>query len=251
MAYDPAFDSAQNKALLVVCARKTIRNAAIAGIVWGGINLFIGYFAVLANPLNAGILALALLMLGTGLAALKKPSLGALLSEAIVSLLLLCWNVGIAIRNARAGYADHIEPRGLIIPAIAAAAFFIEYKKLGYLKEAIASMDHAMVKEASTICKQIFKTRLKQSPDIVQASSKRCRLKLMSDSVLCVQRNLARAFSLNRTDFQQCILHPEKARLRVVVRHPLGKLTYAFDRKNSAKIKEWLGTGSLPNVNPV
>lgn len=55
-----------------------------------------------------------------------------------------------------------------------------------------------------------------------------------------MQRNLARAFSLNRTDFQQCILHSEKARLRVVVRHPLGKLTYAFDRKNSARIKEWL-----------
>ncbi len=244
MAHDPAFDSIQNQALLVVCARKTIRNAAIAGIVWGGINLFIGYFAVLANPLNAGILALALLMLGTGLTALRKPSLGALLSEAIVSLLLLCWNVGIVIINARAGYTGHIEPHGLIIPAIAAAVFFIQYKKLGYLKEAIASMDHATIREASTICRQIFKTRLKQSSDIVQASSKRCRLKLMGDSVLCVQRNLARAFSLNRTDFQQCILHPEKARLRVVVRHPLGKLTYAFDRKNSAKIKEWLATST-------
>jgi hypothetical protein len=26
----------------------------------------------------------------------------------------------------------------------------------------------------------------------------------------------------------------------MVVRHPLGKLTYAFDRKNSEKIKGWL-----------
>ena len=105
-------------------------------------------------------------------------------------------------------------------------------------------MDHATVKEATTICRQIFKTTPKHAPDIVQASSNRCRLKLMSNSVLCVQRNLARAFSLNRTDFQQCILHSGKERLRVVVRHPLGKLTYAFDRKNSEKIKSWLGTSA-------
>ncbi len=98
--------------------------------------------------------------------------------------------------------------------------------------------------EATTICKQIFKAKVKDAPDVVQASSNLCRLKLMTDSVLCVQKNLARAFSLNRTDFQQCILHPEKPRLRVVVRHPLGKLSYAFDRKNSEKIKSWLGSST-------
>ena len=33
-----------------------------------------------------------------------------------------------------------------------------------------------------------------------------------------------------------------RKKLRVVVRHPLGKLTYAFDKKNSEKIKGWLST---------
>lgn len=245
MKPDPIFDSAENRALLVVCARKTIRTAGIAGIVWGSINLLLGVALAHANPINVGILILALLMLGTGVTALRKPSLGVLLSEAVVSLLLLAWNVGISILNARAGDTSHIDGHGFIFPAIAAAVFFSQYKRLGYLKDAIASMDHAVVKEATTICKQIYKTKVKDAPDLVQASANRCRLKLMSDSVLCVQRNLARAFSLNRTDFQQCILHPEKPRLRVVVRHPLGKLTYAFDRKNSDKIKNWLGT-SLP-----
>jgi len=61
----------------------------------------------------------------------------------------------------------------------------------------------------------------------------------MGSSVLCVQKNLARAFRLNRGDFQQCIRHPDKKRIRVVVHHPLGKLTYAFNRKNSDKIKTW------------
>ena len=244
MNRDPVFDSAENQALLVVCARKTIRTAAIAGIVWGSINLLLGFALVMANPINAGIIVLGILMLGAGLTALRKPSLGALLSEAMVSVLLLCWNIGISILNARAGDTTHIESHGLLFPAIAAAVFYSQYKRLGYLKDAIASMDHAVVKEATAICKQIFKTKSKDAPDIVQASTNSCRLKLMGDSVLCVQRNLARAFSLNRTDFQQCILHPEKTRLRVVVRHPLGKLTYAFDRKNSEKLKSWLGTSA-------
>jgi hypothetical protein len=100
METDPLFNSTENQAFLVVCARKTIRNAAILGIVWGGINLVLGFFAVQANP----------------------------------------------------------------------------------------------VEEASGLCKQLFKS----------------------------------------------IKDANKRLIRVVVRHPLGKLTCAFDQKNSEKIKGWL-----------
>jgi hypothetical protein len=34
----------------------------------------------------------------------------------------------------------------------------------------------------------------------------------------------------------------------VVVHHPLGKVTYAFDKKNSEKIKGWLGATPLPTT---
>ncbi len=240
MKHDPIFDSTENQALLVVCARKTIRTAAIAGVIWGCINATIGFFAVQANPLNAGILVLGLLMLGTGVVAMSKPSLHSLLSEAVVSLLLLCWNVGITIFNVRSGYADHINGHGLIWPAIAAVIFFRQYIKLGHLKDAICAMDQATVKEASGLCKQLFKSKLKQSPDVAEASRKRCRLRFMSNSVFGAQRNLARAFHMSREHFKQCIRDTNKKRIRVVVRHPLGKLTYAFNKKNSDKIKGWL-----------
>jgi hypothetical protein len=52
MPHDPVFDSTENRALLVVCARRTIRTAAIAGIVWGGINLALGFATVQINPLT-------------------------------------------------------------------------------------------------------------------------------------------------------------------------------------------------------
>lgn len=116
------------------------------------------------------------------------------------------------------------------------------------MKDAIVSINHATIKEAAGICKQLFKSKLKESPDIVQSTSKRHRLRLMSDSVLCVQRNLATAFNLNRTDFSQCITDANKKCLRVVVRHPLGKLNYAFDKKNSEKIKTWLGLSAVTTV---
>jgi len=243
MTHDPVFDSTENQALLVVCARKTIRTAAIFGIVWGAINLVIGFFAVQVNPLNAGILVLALLMLGTGVVALRKPSLHILLSEAVVSLLLLFWNVGITALNARIGTsgANPVNGHGLIWPAIAAVILFRQYIKLGHLKDAICAMDNATVKEASGLCKQLFQSKLKQSPDIAEASSRRCRLRLMTDSVFCAQRNLARAFHMSRENFKQCIRDTGGKRIRVVVRHPLGKLTYAFNKKNSDKIKGWLG----------
>src|ERR1700720_578787 len=248
MKHDPVFDSTENQALLVVCARKTIRTAAIVGIGWGAINLAIGYFAVQVNPLNAGILALGLLMLGTGVIAMNKPSLNSLLSEAVVSVLFVCWNIGITIFNVRTGYAEHINGRGLIWPAIAAVIFFRQYIKLGHLKDAICAMDQATVKEAAGLCKQLFRSKLTKSPNIAEASSKRCRLRLMSDSVFGVQRNLARAFHMSREHFKQCVRDTHKKRIRVVVRHPLGKLTYAFNEKNSEKIKSWLGASELKST---
>jgi hypothetical protein len=240
MTHDSLFDSSENQALLVVCARKTIRNAAIGGIVWGAINLLVGVAAVQVNLLNIGLIALAGLMLGTGIAALAKPSLYALLAEAIVSVLLLSWNLSATVLNMRAGAPD-ISFHGVILPLLAAIVFFKQYLKLGHLKDAIRAMKRDTLKEATGLCKELFKSKVKTCPDIAEASARRCRVRLMNDAIFCVQRNLARAFYMNRAHFQGCILDPNRKKLRVVVRHPLGKLTYAFDKKNSEKIKNWLG----------
>ncbi|MDB6147751.1 MAG: hypothetical protein JWO45_1415 [Spartobacteria bacterium] len=246
MKHDSLFESPENQALLVVCARKTIRSAAIGGIIWGAINIAIGIALVRVNILNAGILALGLIMLGTGVIALKKPSLHALLTEAFVSLLLLAWNVGISTLNVRTGHPDHVNGHGMIFPIIAAVVFFRQYFKLGHLKEAIGAMDAATVKEASGLCKQLFKTKLKQSADVAEASSKRWRVRFMSDSVFCVQRNLRCAFHMSAANFRQCIHDNTRKRIKVVVRHPLGKVTCAFNKKNSDKIKSWLSTAATP-----
>ena len=240
MQTDPLFAQNENQALLVVCARKKIRNAAILGIIWGTINLSLGAFLIQINPLNVGLLLLGLLMLGTGITGLRKPSLHCLLAEGFVAALLFVWNVGIAMLNVSAGVASHINPHSFIWPAVAAGVFFHQYRRLGHLKEAMNAMAHETVKEATALCKTLFKAKLKESPDIAEASSRRYRMRFMADAAFCVQRNLAAAFYLNRDTFQQCIPDLNRKRLRMVVRHPLGKLTFAFDKKNSDKIKGWL-----------
>ena len=53
---------------------------------------------------------------------------------------------------------------------------------------------------------------------------------------------------MSRANFQQCITDRNGNKLRVVVRHPLGKVTYAFNEKNSDKIKGWLGASALKST---
>src|ERR1700681_55770 len=124
MQHDPLFDSTENQALLVICARKTIRNTGIAAIVWGVINLGIGYAGIQVSILNVFVLVLAFLMLGTGIVALAKPSLHALLAAAVVSTLLLFWNLSVVVLNVMAGATEHGIGGGFILPLFAAIIFF-------------------------------------------------------------------------------------------------------------------------------
>ncbi len=241
MSYDPLFDSTQNRALLVICARKKIRAIGIGGLIWGLINLFLGFVAIRVNLLNLGLVFLGLLMLGTGIFAMSQPSLTALFVEAIVSALLFCWNVGITIVNVKAGHVESIHGHGLVFPALAAILFFREYYRLGHLAEAIRTIDAQTVAQATTVCKQLLKKKIKREPDVAESAGKKCRAQFQSDSVFCVQNGLARAFHISVTDFKKCIKDLGAKKLTFIVQHPLGKLTYVFDKKNSEKIKVWLG----------
>src|SRR5689334_10292948 len=100
MSHDALFDTNENKALLVLCARKTIRNIGIGGLIWGVFNLGLGVVALQTTWWNIGLVLLGLMMLGVGIFAMLQPTLNALLMEAIVSVLLFCWNLGISILNS-------------------------------------------------------------------------------------------------------------------------------------------------------
>jgi hypothetical protein len=244
MEHDQWFDSDENKTLMAICVRRLIKNIGIGGIIWGVINLVFGYFAMRIRTINVGIVILGVMMLGTGVQALKQPSLGVLLMETIVSVCLFLWNVGMAIFNMMLGL--RFEPRGIIVPLIIAVTLATYYHKLGHLRELIASVPPEKVDATKRICKTLLKKKLKNEPLVVQTSDGRCRAQLVEDRVFFIQRDLMRAFVGSRESIRSAIAKPDEKKWTAVFNHPLGKLKYKFDKKNTEKLRTWLATEQAP-----
>jgi hypothetical protein len=241
MDYDALFDREENKALIAICTRKLISNIGVGGIVWGAINTVFGIFALQATLINLGLVMLGLLMLGTGIRACVRPTLGVLLTETIVTVLLFLWNLGITILNYLT--VGELYPAGLIFPLIIAAVFANYYRKLGHLREHIATAEPEKIKTTRKMCKQILKKKVKTDPALVQTTNRRCRVQLLGDRAFFVQRDLLRAFVVLREDVRDACVKPDAKRLVMRFNHPVSRLTYRFDRNNSEKIKNWLLTG--------
>ena len=238
MKYDPLFDTVENKTLLAICARKLIKNIGVGGVIWGLINIGFGLTALDVADINIGLVILGGLMLLVGFQALKKPSLGVLLAETIVALLLFIWNLGIFIYNTKVG-AD-VAPRGLIFPIIIAITFFRQYLKLGHVRDQIATLDPGQVKRMKQMCKMLLKKKLKDEPAIVQTTFPPSRAELLDDKAFFIQKNLMRAFVCSKEDLRNALAKPEAKSLLVNFAHPLGPLKYQFDKKNSDKLNNWL-----------
>jgi hypothetical protein len=248
MKYDSFFDTEDNKTLTAICTRKLIRNIGIGGIIWGIINLLIGIAAIQVTMLNAGIIILGVLMLITGNYALKKPSFEVLQAETLVCALLFFWNVGIAVLNTMAG--STFEPRGLIFPGIIAFVMFKYYRRLGYLRGRIESVDPEQIEQARKMCKALSGIKLKNEPSVIQTTNGRCRVKFMDKTGLFIQRDLMRAFIATKEEIYLAIQKPYTSSFKLIFNHPAGQLTYVFDKKNSEKLKTWLTSDNVKQPEP-
>jgi hypothetical protein len=246
MTEDNLFDTDRNRALTAICTRKLISNIGIGGIIWGVINTALGVVAMQANMLNVGLVILGVMMLGTGVRAIKSPSLGVLLTETIVTILLFVWNLGIAILNFQA--LGVFEPRGLIFPLVIAVMFANYYRKLGHLREHIASVEPEMIKETKQICKTLLKKKLKNEPSVIQTTDRKCRAQLMDGTAFFIQRDLMRAFVGSKDDIRNGIVKPDAKSLKLHLNHPVGKLKYQFDKKNSEKLNNWFAMEASPTT---
>jgi len=177
------------------------------------------------------------MMLGTGVRALKNPSLRVLLLETLVASLLFVWNLVVFILNALVG---EIHPIGLILPLIVVATLAGYYKKLQHLRDQIASVEPEKIKAAKQTAKALLKKKLKKEPFVIQSGNGRCRAQLMEDTAFFIQRDLMRAFVATRQEVRDAVAKPEASSWKTVFIHPLGKLTYAFNKKNTAKLKDWI-----------
>ncbi len=246
MTGDKFFYRDENKVLISICARKLISKIGIGAIFWGSISILLGIVSIKTSILNIGLLILGVLMLGTGIKALLKPSLGALLTEAIVAIVLFLWNLGVSILNYRPGNLFEIEY--LIPPLIFAAVFVVYYCRLGHLRKQIASIEPEKIKEAGRTCKALLKKRIKNEPSVVQTKDSRCRAQLMDEKAFFIQRNMSRAFVGSKEEIRSAVVQPNAKGLKLRFKHPLGRLRYRFDKKNSEKLKNWLAMGVSPTT---
>lgn len=247
MGYDAGFDSDENRALLAICTRKLIRNIGIGGILWGIINVGIGIVAIQVTIINAGILILAALMLATGIQAIRNPTLGVLLTEAIVGILLFLWNLSVTILNFLA--EGKFTPAGLVVPLVVAVVLVNSYRKLGHLRGLIAAVPPEKIKATQQICKALVKKKLKDEPLIVQTGNRRCRAQLMDGQALFIQRDLMRAFVLPKDTVRSAVAKPDAKKWKLVFQHPLGALKYHFDKKNTEKLRTWLAAEQAAPAN--
>jgi len=244
MKYDSFFDTEENKTLTAICTRRLIRNIGIGGIIWGMLNLAIGIEAIQVTMLNAGIIILGVLMLITGTQALREPSFEILKAETIVVALLFIWNVGISVLNLMA--TGRMNAYILIFPLIITIAFANYYRKLGHLREQIDSIEPEKINATKQMCKELVKTKLKNEPSVIETKNRRCRVKFMDKTALFIQRDLMRAFVGTKEEIYLAIKNPYIKSFTLQFNHPVGKLTYYFDRKNSEKLKTWLSSESTP-----
>ena len=248
MKYDEMFDTEENQALMAICTRKLIRNIGIGGIVWGLINIVLGFILLRVTIINAGILLLGMLMFGTGVQALRNPSLDVLRAEAIVSALLFLWNLGITLLNLKE--AGTFEPRGLIFPLIVAATVSNYYRKLGHLRHQIESVEPARIEDTQRLCKLLLKMKLKVEPMVVETTDRKCRVQLMDGHAFFIHRDLMRAFVGKHDAIRNAVSKPETMKWSMAFKHPLGKLKYKFDKKSTEKLRHWL-TGESQQADGV
>ncbi len=239
MKYDPWFDSDENKVLMAVSTRRMIKNLGIGGIVWGAINIVLGVGAMQETLINVGLLILGILMLGAGVQALLKPSLGILLAETIVTALLFLWNLAVTVLNTLAG--AEFDPAGLVIPLLVAVSLVQSYKKLNHIRDLIPTVSSQDIRATKRAWDSIKKKKLKQEPLVVKASGSNCRVQLMPDQAFFVHWDFfMRAFVVPRDAMVAALARSDVKKLTFNFKHPLNKIRYTFNRKNYDKLKAWL-----------
>ena len=240
MAYDTLFDADENQSLIAICTRRLIRSIGIGGVVWGLWNMGMGALAIQYSLLNSVILVLGILMFATGVQALWRPTVHILLAKTMITFLILGWNLFLTLQSIALSGEGITMPIGLFFSAAIAFTFARLYIRLVPFHDRIAAIPAPVLQEAKKACKALYKTNPKKDLTVAQTTDRRCRLQMVGDSGLFVQKDLLRAFFCSRDDMRQALVRPGARRLRLRFDHPQGRLRYKFDRKNSERIQSWL-----------
>ncbi|NLF40511.1 hypothetical protein GX586_13790 [bacterium] len=238
MSHDPLFDSEQNRALLAFCARRQIRNNGIGGIAWGAINIIIGIGGTDAPAIRMGMAVLGAAMLLVGIWVLRRPTRRALFVEMVVSITLSAWLMRSEIDSHQG--LDEMDLRVAALPLFVAIAFIGNYRGLQRVDGRVFSIDAQRIRKAEEICKAVMEEELEDDHSVVESTMRQCRAQLLDGRAFFIQRNLTRAFVATRDAVRAALASPDANRCKLVFNHPLGRLVYRFNSRQTGKIKAWL-----------
>ena len=237
---DQWLETDENRALLAISARRSIKGVGVGSIIWGIFNIALGISYVADSPINVVVLLLGALMLAVGIHALVKPTLIVLLLAAIVSILLLLWNIFVAVLNV--SVTQEFNPRGLILPLIIAFTFMQQYRKFRPIRTLIANITREAVKRANALSKTISKSKLKTSPDILAASGTHgaWRIQLLEDRAFFVAQNGSHLFVMPREAGAGAIDLSDADKSKILINHPMGAIKLKLDKQNTETLRAWL-----------
>ena len=242
MGWNEAFDREENRILLGMCTRNTIRMYGIGALIWGIINLALGFAAVKEASINYILVAVSLGITITGISAVINPGLKLLFTASIVTFVLWLWNIFVLFYNYSTTGFVHFSLFGDVMTLVVAVSFFIQYKKLQFIQDIVTGITGEQFKQTKKICKALFKTKQKKFPNICAISRPRGKVELREDKAFFLEGMMLAAFLVNREELRECIDDPSAKKYTVTILHPLKKKKYLFNKKYTGKIREWLGT---------
>lgn len=257
MKYDPWLDTEENRTLVAVCFHWVTRSCSVLAFA-AGFLACAGLTALLINDLEpgcetsdtartlaAGIFIAAgypIIMLIGGAVAFCWPRVKvvSLIGYAVVCVSLI--NALLVV------FLLKLSPYNLFLPGIPTLfglAFVLQCRKMKPFSDRIAQITQNQVRGLNMQTREMFRL-FGADPDIVICFNYRCRLQLLPTEAFLVHRRkhfhiyVSRAFVITKDEVRSALKDPGAKRLKLLIRHPLEKLSYYFDRKNSDRIKEWL-----------
>jgi len=242
MGFEFIFKTDENRALTAICAREYIRRIGVGSIALGMLNLATGAWALQHTGANMILIALGALLVATGGHALLRPSIRAVGLATAITFGLLLWQVLALALNIF--LKDFFSPAPVILTAMALSVLLLCLLKLQPARREIEEMRPRDVEAGKRLCREVLRGNSKEESTIIRSMDGRCKTSLMADRALFVQRDMMRAFVQPKQAVREAIRRPESSKLVLRFAHPLGKVTYRFNRANSQKLKVWLA------VNP-
>ena len=165
--------------------RKALRSSGVWSILWGAFAILGGFASLEQSGLNALLILIGLFLVGTGIAAWRKPSPGALQADAAALLLVGLWNIAITLMSGDS--SQSFWAIAGVVQIIWAAQRFAKRSKFAQVQH----VPESLIAHVEALVSRIQRAKVAAAGDLVefQAKGKRWKARLAPDVITLVAGN--------------------------------------------------------------